>query len=122
VTLGAKVNETSAYMTSDGMLFQWGTLEITSKASIEFAHPYAEPPSVQVTPVGTAPAGALCCVDAVTSDGADVYAGSSVKTINWLAIGKAGSGSGNGEQFITADGSLLETADGQYFKVLEGIT
>lgn len=122
VTLGAKVNETSAYMTSDGMLFQWGTLEITSKASIEFAHPYAEPPSVQITPVGTAPANALCCVDAVTSGGADVYAGNGVTTVNWLAIGKADPDGGYTTQVVTADGTLLVTADGQYFKVLEGTT
>lgn len=126
VTLGSKVNETYVYETYDGLLIQWGTLEITNTAHVEFAHTYADPPSVQVTPIGTAPANALCCVDAVTSDGVDVYANAKITTVNWLAIGKAGSGSGadtgDDMQFVSADGAQLVTADGQYFKVLEGTT
>lgn len=93
VTLGSKVNTSDAYMTSDGLLLQWGTLTLetgaTSPAHITFAYPYGETPSVQITPVCNTPANGLCCVDAVAVDGADVYAGNGVAVVNWFAVGKA---------------------------------
>lgn len=93
VTLGSKVNASDAYMTSDGLTLQWGTLTLadgaTSPVHITFAYPFDEAPSVLVAPVGADPAKALCCVDAVAADGVDVYFGSDTSTVNWLAVGKA---------------------------------
>lgn len=84
-----KVNTSDAYLTSDGLLFQWGTLTLDSSAHITFTYPYSETPSVQITPVHTEAIKALCCVDAVALDGVDVYVGSGITTVSWLAIGKA---------------------------------
>ena len=93
VSLQPKVNTSDAYMTSDGLMFQWGTLTMaagtTSPTRITFAYLYEDIPSVQVTPVGVDPAKALCCVDGVAVDGVDVYFGPDVTTVDWLAIGKA---------------------------------
>lgn len=155
--LASKVNSGLAYMTSDGLLLQWGVLALnvaatttasslslrtgpstddeslatlakgetvtvttygsdwcaviygelsgyiatrylyfgaatTSTAHVTFAHTFNAAPSVQVTAIGTTPGDACSSVSGVTALGADVHVSSGVTMVNWLAIGKAGTG------------------------------
>lgn len=89
VEFASKLNTENAYMTSDGLLLQWGSLALSDDmtAHVDFAYPYDAVPSVLVNPVSTT--SKSISVDSVTTEGADVYVSSGVEQVYWLAIGKA---------------------------------
>ena len=81
---GAKVNTSGQYMTADGLLLQWGTVE-GSAPDVAFAYMYETAPVVLAT---ACTAGASVAVEQSTTTGATLRS-TATGPINWLAIGNA---------------------------------
>ena len=108
-TYAPKVNAAGQYMTGDGLLMQWGAVEITptsvasaASAVLTYAYPYAEPPVVLLTPVTANPSGVSAGVsEPPAGDGeqlSDATTGATVTvksnttnpvTVYWYAIGRS---------------------------------
>lgn len=101
---GSIVSLSGQYMTYDGLLIQWGTVNITPSAenvatgaTVTFPLPYAETPTVFLSPITTVPdtlsVGVLRSGDFVSDPKLQVgvmlvRSGVTSTGINWLAIGK----------------------------------
>lgn len=101
---GAMSSMVGQYMTFDGLLLQWGTVNITptaantaTGATVTFPLPFSETPTVFLSPISTVPqnlsVGVMRSGDYVTDPklnvGVMLYRNSVTSTgINWLAIGK----------------------------------
>ena len=85
---GAKVNASGQYMTSDGLLLQWGFATVTQTAALTFVYPYADTPSVVLTPLAADPTGLSVSLSAVSAEGATIITtAAEALPVYWLAIG-----------------------------------
>lgn len=92
----SKVNASGTYMTTDGLLLQWGTISVAQIGSglatsteIRFAYEYRDNPAVMLTPMGSTPSLQVSRVD---TTGASIEASSAAAgevTVQWLAIGQS---------------------------------
>lgn len=101
---GSMQSALGQYMTYDGLLLQWGTVNITptaadepTGATVTFPLPYAETPTVLLSPISTVPnilsVGVMRSGDFVSDPKLEVGVmlvrnGVTPTGINWLAIGK----------------------------------
>lgn len=101
---GSMKSQTGQYMTYDGLLFQWGVITITPTATetpttsiLTFPLPYAEAPSVYLTPITSVPENISVGVVRTGDLVGDVKkaigvtltrTGTTSTGINWFAVGK----------------------------------
>lgn len=118
------------YRTHDGLLVQWGTVNITPSAAntattkvVTFEQPYAATPCVLLTPISSVPDRIRCSVQrnaevigAPNTEGVAVTLHRSDTTatgINWVAFGPAGPAARR-VLIADADGNIVRDADGAY--------
>ena len=91
VAFASKLNTESSYMTSDGLLLQWGSLATSGEAltHVEFPYPFDAAPSFVASPVCETTTGACVGAANVGVEGADVCVSGDVQQVYWVAIGKA---------------------------------
>lgn len=97
-TIISSVNTSGAYMTTDGLLLQWGVLSITPDASasyttkaLTFPYSYSAAPVVAASVIAANPSLRMAGVVSTSMTGAVLSAvagGSSDVEVQWIAVGK----------------------------------